>query len=161
MSVLPVLVLVPFCPGLEPRPNGLVFNLKFRISVPYFPSKRESPLQSQPFFAHAAQSSRLVCCPPASGRRPDAFRVPRAPGRVRRPHSQRLRRRRSRLRAPLVVSLPHSFSPSGMERAMLARPRLPRRRSWRSRLLPRGPLRHTPAGLTALPWSLGGDCLRR
>ena len=72
VSVIPVLVLGPFSPGLEP--NGFVF----RISVPLFsePSKRESPLRLQPLCA-CCTVSPTVWCPPASGHRPDAF--PRAP----------------------------------------------------------------------------------
>ena len=75
-------------------------------------------------------------CPPACDRQLDTF--PRAPrSRVALPAAWRLRRRPrfapwpstparprtpagGRLRAPLVVSLPHSFSPSGMERGKLA-----------------------------------------
>ena len=101
-------------------------------------------------------------CPPASGHRPDAFpRCPltratlpaASPQELRATHTTRAPppcpacRRRSRA----------SQSPSGMERGMLARPRL--RRSWRSRgpgdptrdpAVLAIPLRHT--GLTALPW---------
>ena len=55
------------------------------------------------------------------------------------------------------LALSHRFSPSGMERGMLARPRL--RRAWRSRHRPSLRVRHT--GLTALPWPLCGQRLRR
>ena len=88
---------------------------------------------------------------------PAAGRMPSRAARLCEPRSQRLRRRRFapstrpwRARAQLV-SLTHSFSPLGMERGMLARPRL--RRSWLRRQPPQEPpLRH--AGLTALPWPL-------
>ena len=153
VSVLPVLVLVPFSPGLEP--NGFVF----RISVPLFSIKTGVATAIPSLLALATQSSRLVWCPPAPGRWPDAS--PLAPrSRVALPAAsespQALRaashttRRRARPCPACRLSLPHSFSPSGVERGMLTRPRL--RRSWRSRHRP--PLRHTGRDSPALPWRL-------
>ena len=55
----------------------------------------------------------------------------------------------------LLRPLPHGFSPSGWNGELFSWPRL--RRSWQTRHRP--PLRHT--GLTAQPWSLCGQRLRR
>ena len=70
-------------------------------------------------------------------------------------HPLGLLRESDRRLASCSVSLPHCFSSSGWNGECISRPRL--RRSWRSRH--RSPLRHT--GLTALPWPLRGQRLRR
>ena len=77
VSVIPVLVLGPFSPGLEP--NGFVF----RISVPLFsePSKRESPLRlvtPLSLFARAAVHGFPDCVVP-SRIRPPAGCLPARP----------------------------------------------------------------------------------
>ena len=115
VSVLPVLVLVPLSPGLEP--NGFVFC----ISVSLFSVKTGSASSPIAFLraSHGLPDSCGALPHPASGR------MPSRASRCRGPNSQRLRRRRCappiRFRRPsalLIVSLPHSFSPSGMERGM-------------------------------------------
>ena len=133
-------------------PTGFCVSSAFL--VPILPQFTRSIKTRQPLGAnHAVSSTRVV---PARVL-PPAGRLPARPalqchatscfaaGASRHPHDPG---------APVPrlssssFSLSRSFSLSGMERGMLALPRL--RRSWRSRH--RTPLRHT--GLTALQWPL-------
>ena len=147
VSVLPVLVLVPHTPGLGPTGPCVSSALRDPIS-PDASGTRRQPLGAEP------RRGLLGSCgarPGAPGRRPDAF--PRGPLACHAPSGSAASACATHTaRAPScprrLSSLSHThggFSPSGMERGMLARPRL--RRSWRSRQRP--PLRNT--GLTALP----------
>ena len=156
------------CPHFCPHPSRprADRHFVFRFSVP------DHCITSQPFCEnHAVSSTHVVpssTLPPAGclpARPAFACYAPSgfAAGASRHPHDPD-----SPVPRLSSLSLSHSFSPSGMERGMLALSRL--RRSWRSRHRPGRPSLSSDSGmirrrdsvrLTAFPWSLCGQRLRR